>query len=173
MKTGEIPATAVRPLREDFESFYARELGRVTGLAYVLSGSRSGADDLAQDAFMDAYKNWDKIGAYDNPGAWVRRVVSNRAVSKIRRKAAEARALVRLGGASRTVAELSPDVLATWAAVRALPQRQAQTVALRYYDQASILEIARILDLTENTVKTHLLRAKRTLTRTLDKGDTR
>lgn len=144
------------PLSQDFESFYARELRKVIGLAFVLSGSPSGAEDLAQEAFLKAYKRWDTVGTYDNPGGWVRRVVANTAVSKRRRRTAEAKALVRIGGSEFVVPEMSPDAMVTWAAVRRLPRRQAQAIALRYYDQSSIAEIAQILDCTTNTVKTHL-----------------
>lgn len=169
--TREDPVVTDDTFREDFSAFYERERTAVTGLAYVLSGSRTGADDLAQDAFVEAYRRWDRISQYDKPGAWVRRVVANRSVSTLRRKTAEARALVRLAGAPPVVSELSPDVIATWEAVRSLPDRQAQVIALRYYDRSSIPEIAQILDLTENTVKTHLRRAKATLSERLSEED--
>lgn len=158
------------PFLEDFANFYARELRPVIGLAYVLSGSRSGAEDLAQDAFLMAYKRWTQVGAYDNPGAWVRRLVANRAVSVFRRRTAEAKALVRLGNTDFVVPEMSPDSIATWTAVRRLPKRQAQVIALRFYDGSSIDEISRILNCSPNTVKTHLTRAKRTLITQLDDG---
>ena len=169
--TQEEPVLPAVSFREDFESFYARERRPVVGLAFVLSGSRSGAEDLAQDAFLTAYKKWDTIGTYDNPGAWVRRVVSNNSVSSIRRRTAEAKALVRFGGSGFVVPEMSPDAMTTWAAVRNLPQRQAQAIALRFYDRSSITDIARILDCSENTVKTHLRRAKKTLNAYFAEGD--
>ncbi|MCZ7534179.1 MAG: sigma-70 family RNA polymerase sigma factor [Acidimicrobiia bacterium] len=159
----EQAADAFGPVLRDFGSFYASELRQVVGLAYVISGSRSGAEDLAQDAFLAAYKRWEQVGRYPNPGAWVRRVVSNRAVSVFRRRAAEAKALLRFRGSESVVPEHSPDAAATWAAVRRLPKRQAQVIALRYYDGSSIADIARILECSENTVKTHLQRAKQTL----------
>lgn len=168
--TREEPVIPASSFQEDFESFYSRERGAVVGLAFVLSGSRSGAEDLAQDAFLTAYKQWETVASYRNPGAWVRRVVSNRSVSTIRRRTAEARAFVRIGGSSFVVPEMAPDAITTWAAVRRLPTRQAQTIALRYYDRSSITDIARILDCSENTVKTHLRRAKRTLSKQLDEG---
>lgn len=166
----EEPAVTAAPFRLDFASFYQRELKPVIGLAFVLSGSRSGAEDLAQDAFLKAYKQWETVGAYDNPGAWVRRVVSNGSVSGFRRRKAEAKALARIGGSGFTVPDMSPDAVATWAAVRKLPKRQAQVIALRYYDRSSIADIARILEMSENTVKTHLQRAKHTLEAQLDEG---
>lgn len=159
------------PFLEDFDSFYSRELRSVVGLAFVLSGSRSGAEDLAQEAFLAAYKHWDRVGLHDSPGAWVRKVVSNRAVSGFRRRRSEARALVRFGGSGYVVPEMSPDAVAMWAAVRKLPTRQAQVIALRYYDRSSIAATARILDCSENTVKTHQQRALRALEAQLAEGD--
>jgi DNA-directed RNA polymerase specialized sigma24 family protein len=67
--------------RESFEAFYHREVRSVVGLAYVLSGSGRAAEDLAQDAFLKAYRHWDRISSYDDPGGWVRRVVSNESVN--------------------------------------------------------------------------------------------
>ncbi|MEZ5176429.1 MAG: sigma-70 family RNA polymerase sigma factor [Acidimicrobiia bacterium] len=167
--TDEQPAVSPAvPLTEDFTAFYERELRPVVGLAYVISGSRSGAEDIAQDAFIRAYKHWDTVSQYDNPGAWVRRVVSNRATSVFRRRTAEARAVLRLAGSARSVPELTPDATATWAAVRRLPKRQAQVIALHYYDGSAVPEIARILDCSENTVRTHLRRGRETLSTRLD-----
>ncbi len=81
---------------EPFDVFYRRELRPVVGLAYVLTGRRSAAEDLAQEAFVAAYRRWRDIGGYDDPGAWVRAVAMNHARSRVRRRATEARALVRL-----------------------------------------------------------------------------
>jgi predicted RNA polymerase sigma factor len=50
-----------------------------------------------------AHRQWGRIGGYDDPGAWVRRVAANLAVSRVRRRLAEARALVRLAGRAREV----------------------------------------------------------------------
>src|ERR1700730_10895960 len=81
-------------VHEDFGAFYAREIRGVVGLIYVLSGSRSGAEDLAQDAFLAAYRHWNRVHVYENPGAWVRRVAVNRSISAGRRRVAEAKALL-------------------------------------------------------------------------------
>lgn len=160
----EEPATTTdNVFRESFEAFYARERRQIIGLAYVMSGSRAGAEDLAQEAFLAALRNWNKIGDYDDPGAWVRRVVANRSVSALRKRAAETRALIRLSSPGSTLSELGADTVATWDAVRRLPKRQAQVVALRYFDGQQIADVARILECSENTVKTHLKRAMTTL----------
>jgi RNA polymerase sigma-70 factor (ECF subfamily) len=154
---------------EDFVAFYDREIRNVVGLTYVLSGSRAGAEDLAQEAFLAAYRHWDRISLYEDPGAWVRRVAVNRAISTGRRRVAEAKALVRLGGARIALPELSVDNEDLWSAVRRLPPRQAQVIALRYWDQRTAHEIAEILELSEATVKSHLQRARQTLADTYPK----
>ncbi len=158
---------------EGYESFYRRELGPVVGLAYVLSGSRTGAEDLAQEGFLAAYRRWDRISGYDDPGAWVRRVVANRATSLLRRRQAEVRALAKLGRSAHQLPELSTESELIWREVRRLPRRQAQVIALRYVDGSPIAQVARILECSENTVKTHLLRAKQTLAERLSSEEGR
>lgn len=153
-------------VREDFSAFYTRHVRKLVGLAYVLSGSHSGAEDLAQDALLVAYRNWSRIDGYENPGAWVRRVAVNRAVSTSRRRVAEAKALLRLRADQVVVPDLSEESEEVWAAVRSLPRRQAQVIALRYWDNLSIRETAEVLELSEATVKSHLQRARQTLTAT-------
>src|SRR4051812_31046471 len=108
-------------MRQDFDSFYRQHRRRVIALAYGLSGSASAAEELAQDAFLDAFRRWDTIGAYDDPGAWVRRVVVNKSVSRVRRRVAEARALLRVAHRPRPPAALDPTDAEFWSAVRALP----------------------------------------------------
>lgn len=146
----------------DFDAFYESEFEPVAALAYVLSGSRIASDDLAQDAFLAAYRRWGEIGRYDNPGAWVRRAVANRSVSLFRRSVAQARAVARLGG-STEMGDMAPDSIDVWKAVRRLPKRQAQAVALFYLEDMSLGDIARVLDCAEETVRTHLRRARQTL----------
>jgi RNA polymerase sigma factor (sigma-70 family) len=151
-----------------FEAFYQSEYDACVRLAYVLSGSRWGAEDVAQEAFIAAHRRWNVIGTYDNPGAWVRRVIANKSVSWYRRRVAEGRALVKM--ATRRFHEL-PDLDQTseevWSAVRRLPRRQAQVVALTYLDELSLREIADLLDIAVPTVGTHLTRAREALARML------
>lgn len=94
----EVPFVPVVRAIEPFDRFYAREFRSVVGLAYALSGSRSGAEDIAQEAFIAAHKKWAQVGAHEKPEAWVRRVVSNLSVSRFRRRASEIKAMTRLAG---------------------------------------------------------------------------
>jgi RNA polymerase sigma factor (sigma-70 family) len=160
---GDGGSGAVR-LPGSFEDFYLREYPRVVKLAYALSGSRTGAEDIAQEAFLRAYRDWQQVGSYEHQAAWVRRVAANLATSGLRRRLVEARALARL--AARREPGLDPlpaDNADFWAAVRTLPQRQAQAVTLYYLEDLSSQQIATVLDCAEGTVRAHLAKARQAL----------
>jgi RNA polymerase sigma-70 factor (ECF subfamily) len=165
----ESPARGLHPPRA-FDDFYRSEFPAVVGLAYALSGSRAGAEDLAQEAFLAAHRNWARIREYDKPEAWVRRVVSNMSVSAVRRRVVEAKGLARLALRRQEPAlpELEAEDVEFWAAVRSLPKRQAQVVALHYMEDLPVSRIAEILDVAEGTVKAHLHAARAALAKKLD-----
>jgi RNA polymerase sigma-70 factor (ECF subfamily) len=156
-------------LPERFEQFYEREYHRVVSFAYALGGSWWAAEDAAQEAFLRAHREWERVSRYEQPGAWVRRVVANLAVSAFRRRRVEARALVRLAARAGTVPEppLPPETVDFWRAVRALPARQRQAVALFYLEDWPTAEIARYLGCSEATVRGHLHRGRHALARRL------
>lgn len=156
------------PVVASFDAFYAIEFPRMVNVAYALSGSRLGAEDLAQEAMLAAHREWDRVSRLDRPGAWVRRVVMNLAASAHQRRKAELRALVRLAPLRAVpLVRLDTESEHVWRRVRRLPPRQAQAVALFYVDDLSIAEIAEVMECAENTVKAHLHQARQTLARTL------
>ncbi len=155
-------------LPERFDAFYMREFRRVVGLAFALSGSRWAAEDLAQEAFIAAHQQWDRIGRYERPETWVRRVVSNMAVSAYRKRQSEARALARMALKRQDpLPALEPHDEGFWAAVRALPRKQAQAIALHYLEDRPIAEVADVLDCSPATAKVHLHRGRKTLAQRL------
>ncbi|MGI9601505.1 MAG: sigma-70 family RNA polymerase sigma factor [Acidimicrobiales bacterium] len=160
---GGTPATAPIALVADFDTVYRAEHRGLVSLGYVLTGDRAVAEDLAADAFLAAYRNWGRIGSYDDPRAWLRRVVVNRSVSRVRRLAVEARGLARLRSRSVAVVELPEGDEQLWSAVRTLPKRQAQLIALRYVLDLPEAEAAECLDISRETARTHLKRARRRL----------
>lgn len=161
------------PVVRTFDGFVREHGRRLVGLAYTLSGSSSVAEDLAQDALLAAYRRWDEVSQMDDPAAWVRRVVANRAVSHVRRRVTEAKGLARLSSERprSDVPPLSAETESIWVEVRRLPRRQRQVVALRYYGQLSMSEIADVLGCSKESVNTHLRRARTTLARRLPEGD--
>ena len=145
---------------ESFEEFYRRELPRLLVLARALAGDVA-AEDIAQEAMLTAYRHWSRIADLSSPAGYVRGICAHQAVSSVRRRMAERRAVRRL--ASRPVSTADP--LATdpdrfWSEVRRLPKRQAQVTALFYALDLPVSEVANTLGCAEGTVKTHLSRAR-------------
>ena len=145
---------------ESFEEFYVREYRSVLGIARVLTGDLTRAEDVTHDAFAAALAKWAEI---DNPAGWIRRVVANRARSGWRSRYAEQRALNRLEAEVQVGKDLPIETEGFWAEVRRLPNRQAQAVALFYLEDRPVAEIARILGIEESSVRVHLTRGRRAL----------
>jgi len=149
-----------------FEDLYRSEWRRVLGLVYVLSGSRWAAEDIAQEAFLRAYREWDRVGGFDYPEAWVHTVALNLARSRLRRAGAEFRALRRWAGMQvPAFPELEPESEVFWAAVRGLPRRQREVIALHYAEDQSVRQIAEALGVSDSTVKTSLQKGRAMLAR--------
>lgn len=157
----ETPVAATTRLPEHFDTFYRREFGRVLSLVYSLSGNRWAAEDITQEAFLRAHRNWDEVGTYEYPAAWVKRVASNLAISRFRRLKSEAKAITRLiGRHEHTLAPLEPVDQRFWEEVRKLSPSQAKVVALHYLEDMPVDDIAQVLQMSPNTVKTQLHRAR-------------
>ena len=148
-----------------FAALYSDEFGRISGLVRSLVGRRDIADEITQDAFVVAHDHWAKVSGYDRPQDYVRRVALNRAVSTLRRRGAEHRALGRL--TARPGAEApAPDAVddsPLWRHVRRLPARQRQVIALVYVEDMALDQVAAVLGIRESSVKTHLQRGRTTL----------
>jgi RNA polymerase sigma-70 factor (ECF subfamily) len=163
-ESGEVAPAAIGVDDADFERFYTTTGRRTLAVAYALTNDWAVAEDLVQDAYVAAHRSWAKVGSYDDPAAWVRRVVANRSASRWRRLARELRAVARLSArTNRSAPESVPADQAFWEAVRELPGRQRQVVALFYLEDLSVTQVAERLQCSEGTVKAHLSRARVTL----------
>lgn len=152
----------------EFDSFYRREFNGIVAIVRALVRDGAAAEDLAQDTFMSANRHWSKVSGYDEPRAWVRRVAINKATSFLRWRGAEWRAVTRFGGrAETTIPELSPAGDEVWQEVRRLPKRQAQAVVLHYVAQLTMVEVAETMNCSVGAVKSHLSRARASLSTTL------
>ncbi|MEM8748362.1 MAG: sigma-70 family RNA polymerase sigma factor [Actinomycetota bacterium] len=154
-----------------FDGFYRAQYPAVTRLAFSLCGSMPVAEELAQEAFVAAHRRWNRLVRYDRPDLWVRRVVINRSISYRRRQTTERRALETLS--SRPVAEDAPVLTDhdLWAALRSLSARQAEVLALVYVEDRPIADVAEILGLGDETVRTHLKRGRSALAALLGDAD--
>lgn len=161
----DVPAETPRVGNDSFEVFYLNQRKALINLAYAVSGSRYGAEDLVQEALTEAFRSWEVISRKDNPGTWVRRILLNMATSAYRRRLAEAKALARHPRNIETVAfpEVAGEIDRIWREVRRLSRRQSQVIALIFLEGLSPVEIAEILEISKETVHTHLRRAREAL----------
>ena len=90
--------------REQFEEFFESKFEGVVRSLVLVLGDWETARDIAQESFVKALLHWQRIGAYDEPVAWVRKVAV-RAALRHRQRAARFETLTR----GRTVSEVSPD----------------------------------------------------------------
>ncbi len=99
------------------------------------------------------------MSAYDNPGAWVRRVAIRDAV-RARRRAQRAEGAVDAVVAPAASTDSALDVRT---AILRLPAQQRAAVVLHYLHDLTVRDVAVELRCSEGTVKTHLARARETL----------
>jgi RNA polymerase sigma factor (sigma-70 family) len=164
------PSGGQADISEPFEAFYRREFPRLMALAHGLAGPALAAD-LAQEAMIAAYRRWDEVQTFKSASGWVRGVCANTAVSAVRRRLAEGRAMTRLR-ARPTILQADGDSDEEfWREVRRLPRRQAQVIGLHYALDMSVSDVAAALGCAEGSVKAHLFKARQTLASRLAPND--
>ena len=72
-------------LRRTIEAVWRREAAKVTAVVARVVGDIGLAEDLAQDAFVQALEQWPRDGLPDNPAAWLTQTARRRAIDRIRR----------------------------------------------------------------------------------------
>jgi RNA polymerase sigma-70 factor (sigma-E family) len=152
---------------EDFRGFFAQHYERLCRLGFLLTGDPAQAEDLAQDALVRTWRRW-WLRKPDNPEAYARKVLVNRHRSLLRRALVEARYRYRDRPNQGYSDEHREDAIVLWAATRRLPPRQQAVLVLRYYEDLSEAEIARVLGIPAGTVKTSARRGLARLRRSLD-----
>jgi RNA polymerase sigma-70 factor (sigma-E family) len=137
----------------EFRAFFTGQYRRLYALGLLLTGDAGEAEELAQDALVRTYRRWALVGRPRDPAMYARKVLVYRHRSLLRRAVVEARQLVRLGGAAEPGGDHGEDALVVSAALRRLPPRQRAVVVLRYFEDLSEPEVARLLHLPLGTVK--------------------
>lgn len=150
---------------ELFARFYAASWPRLYGQVRLASTSAAEAEDSLQEAYSRALVRWDRIAAYDDPEAWVRRVAINELNSAHRRRrrlrALAPRLCVIEGSADPMEgATASADL---WTLVKSLPGRQRAAIVLYYVADLSIEQVAEELHKPTGTIKSDLHRARHSL----------
>ena len=142
-----------------YVAFFRAEYAAVTRTAYLVLHDRDAAEDVAQDAFTQLHLNWAKVSGYERPDAWVRRVAIRLAVRVVRRH----RLLDTLLGRFDEPRQEQGADLDLAAALLRLPPQQRAAIALHYYEDRPLAEVAVILNCSHATAKVHVFKARRRL----------
>ena len=157
---------------------YGQHARSLVHLARIFVDHRDAAEDIVQEAFIRMARSLHRIEDPSRAGAYLRSIVLNLARDHNRRGLLSLRHQLPADdldprGVDETVAD-QHEHRRLIEAVRALPRRQRDSVALRYLLDLSVEEVADTLGVSQNTVKTHLKRALaqlRTTTGFTDDGE--
>jgi RNA polymerase sigma-70 factor (ECF subfamily) len=145
---------------ELLEKLY-REAGQQLVLAaYALTGDVSDAQEAVQDAFVRSLVRPAKVLRADNPIGWMRVVTLNIARDRQRRRRRLAVLTRRLPDPVAVLPELDPDRVALKTAIWRLPAVQREAIALFYFADLGVDDIAAALGTPVNTIKTRLRRGR-------------
>lgn len=145
-----------------FEEFAAAQLPSVLRLATVLTGSRTAAEDVVQDALIKVHRNWATISSLDRPELYVRKMVVNEFISSRRRSWRFVPAGTGEDVDHRPVpdhAGLHAERQMILAQLGKLPARQRAVLVLRFYEGCDDSDIAAMLGISPVTVRAHASRA--------------
>ena len=136
--------------------------GKVFRMAVVILRDAGRAEEVTQDIFL---KLWRALPTYDGRASvstWLYAIARNSCLSAVRsegyRRTGALDDVTEPGASSSTPLQLSVGQC-----VERLPELQRQVITLFYLQDRSVSEVAAMLDLPENTVKSHLHRARRAL----------
>ncbi|MCA0144998.1 SigE family RNA polymerase sigma factor [Blastococcus sp. LR1] len=144
----------------EFTEFVEQHSPGLLRTACLLTGDRHRGEDLVQTALARAYAQWPKVRGAENRPAYVRRLMVNSHLSWLRRLSSTESVIEslpeRVDGADLQSRHAEADELRT--ALAHLSPRMRTAVVLRYFDDLSEAETARLMSCSTSTVNNHVTR---------------
>ena len=145
---------------------------QVYKLAYHLTGSPSDAEDITQEAFLKLFRNWVAATSADNMNAWIYRVVTNAALDLLRSRQSRSKREKNVEEEFLDVSsarDLPPEKRLEnqelgsklEAALDRLPPQQRTAVVLYDHEGMRGKEIAKIMGVSETTVRTYVCEGRK------------
>jgi RNA polymerase sigma-70 factor (sigma-E family) len=159
------------PVDSDFVAFFNAVLPAAVAAARRITGNLPAAEDAAAEALARAYVRWPRLADVSYREAWVMRVAINQALGQARTEARRERILRRQPPPPAAFLDPGSELRQLLVQrIQRLPRRQREVIALRYFADLPVDEIAASLGLSAGTVKTHLHRAIEALRADLGDG---
>jgi RNA polymerase sigma-70 factor (sigma-E family) len=151
--TGVAPQRARAGSRMD--DLYARHIEATVRLAFLMTGDRQTAEDLAQEAFIKTFGRWRHLRQGSSFEAYLRTTVVNLVRSHFRHRSVERRSLSRQQALPVLPAAVTSSAIdgKLREALLGLPQRQRAAVVLRHYEDLSEAQTAELLHCSVGNVK--------------------
>ena len=154
---GLLRLRSVSQEQQEFAEFYAASRDACLRAVIAGTGDAAQAEDMVAEAFARAWASWAKVRRYSAPRGWVVRAALNTGVSWWRPRRRE------IPLASHDAAALADPAegldAAVLAALRRLPARQREVIALRVFLDLDTQATAQVLGIAPGTVTAHLSRA--------------
>jgi RNA polymerase sigma-70 factor (sigma-E family) len=140
-----------------FREYVTGNTAALRRTAYLLCGDWAGAEDLVQDALCRLFVAWHRAAAVEQLHLYTRRILIRGYLSQQRRRRHREVPLEH-AAAVPAAAEPSEDRLDLMAALAAIPPGQRAVLVLRFYDDLSVAETARLLNCSTGNVKSQTSR---------------
>jgi RNA polymerase sigma-70 factor (sigma-E family) len=151
------------PDRVEFTTFVYGQAPSLRRIAYGLVGNWPDADDLVQITFERAFVNWSKVRGAEDPSAYLRTILINKAMSEFRRpwrrrespagRFPEQPPPDDVGQAAPDPARQAGERVDLARALGGLGPRHRLVVLLRYLEDRTVADVAAIMRCPEGTVK--------------------
>jgi RNA polymerase sigma-70 factor (ECF subfamily) len=159
------PADLAAAQRGDSSAFARLVRGhqaRVFSVALRLTGSREDAEELAQDAFVQLHAALAQVASLQHVLHWLLRTITHRSIDRLHARG-RAPQLVQIDRDNEPAAiDAAVDPLWTnhiRALLLQLPDAPRAVITLRFQEDLEPAQIAALLDMPVNTVKSHLRRS--------------
>jgi RNA polymerase sigma-70 factor, ECF subfamily len=149
-------------MSESFDDFYRATARRVARYAFGLTGDQGEAQDVTQEAYIRAWRHWERVSSLEHAESWVRLVVTRLATDRWRRLRLRRRHEL-MERPPDPVAPPSEDALVLIAALRQLPVTQRRALCLHYLLDLPVAEVAQETGVPVGTVKAWLSRGRTAL----------
>ena len=139
---------------DEFEAFVASRSGRLLRTAFLLTRDHGKAEDLLQTALAKTWLAWSRV---EEPDAYVRKVMVNTYATWWQRRWKDERPSDDLPDAGYVGDEDGTHDL--WTALGRLPRGQRAVLVLRYFEDQTETETARLMGCSVGTVKSQTAKA--------------
>ena len=159
LRDSEVVETEVAEEPRSFEVFFAEEHARLFGALCLVTGDRSEAEEIMQDAFLRLWERWDQIAELDDPSAYLFRTAMNLFRNRYRRAVLALRKTINLAPTEDALVTVE-DRDAVVRALRGLTPDQRAAVVLTGYVGLTSEEAGKLLGMRAGTVRTLATRAR-------------